>query len=484
MRANRSLRPDAPRRRPAAVILVSLAVASLVGPAEARTSPRTFTLAAGGDVLVHSRVADIAARNAATPGEWDFWPMMQTIEPWVSAADFSICHLEGTLSRTNAYLSYYPRFVVPHQLADALKRTGWDACSVASNHALDAGADGVASTLDVLDASGIGHSGGARTPNERLPSLYEVNGVTIAHLSFSQHFNGLAPPPDRPWVVNEIDSDRILADARWARGQGADFVVVSLHWGIEYRTSPIAYQTDLAATLLGDPAIDLILGHHPHVVEPIGVVGDKYVAYSMGNHISNQQPRWGPEYYGTNEGQLLFIHVSEAADGRFVVASIEVIPTWVRFDDLQVVAAQDALRLGFDPAQVLTASIERTMERTLRLDAPGVGLSADPWPAVSCEGIRATMLGTPGADELTGSDGADVIVARSGDDIIAAGGGDDVVCAGSGDDIIDTGAGFDRVFGGPGSDVLRGAGPLNVLVGGTGSDACSGVSIVVACAHP
>ena len=434
-------------------------------------------------MLIHSRLADLAARNANEPGEWDFWPMLQSIEPWVASADFAICHLESVLSSTNERFSYYPRFIAPNQVADALAAAGWDACSVASNHALDGGFDGVTTTLDELDARGIGHSGTARSPDEQRPSLYEVNGVTIAHLSFAQHFNGLSLPEDQAWAANQLDVEVVLSDARWARRQGAEFVIVSLHMGVEYTSNPIGYQRSVAEALLTDPAVDLILGHHPHVVEPIGMVGDKYVAYSMGNHISNQQPRWGPEYFATNEGQLLFIRVEEASNG-LAVTGIDVVPTWVRLKDLQVFAAQDALRLGVESEHVLTRSIERTMERTLRLDADNVQLAPDPWPSISCHGTRATILGTDSAEVLTGSDEADVIVGRGGDDTIRAGPGDDIICAGTGDDRVDAGTGIDRVHGGPGADSLSGAGPINILFGGVGIDECSGIAIVIACENP
>ena len=90
-------------------------------------------------------------------------------------------------------------------------------------------------------------SGKSKRPGaEVLLKIADALGVTIAHLSFSQHFNGLEPPTDRPWAVNRIDTDRILADARWARGHGAEFVVVSLHWVVEYRSNPVGYQTNIA----------------------------------------------------------------------------------------------------------------------------------------------------------------------------------------------------------------------------------------------
>jgi len=475
---NRSL---SPLRSPGRSLIVLLIAAALLAPpARADEAARSFTIAAAGDVLIHSRLADLAARNAAEPGQWDFWPMLQSIEPWVSAADFSICHLESVLSSDNSGLSYYPRFVAPNQIADALAAAGWDACSTASNHALDGGFKGVESTLSELDARGIGHSGTARSIGEQLPTLYEVNGTTIAHLSFSQHFNGILAPVDQPWAANQIDVETILSEARGARAQGAEFVVLSLHWGTEYTSNPIGYQYAIAESVLSDPAVDLILGHHAHVVEPIGMIDGKYVAYSMGNHVSNQHPAWGPKYYATNEGQLLFFYVVDGPAG-LVVDHIEVVPTWVRVDDLQVFAAQDALALGIEPEWTLTRSIERTMERTLRLDAAGVALATDPWPEISCTGMRATILGSNLNDVLIGTDGHDVIVGRSGNDVIRAGSGDDTVCGGQGDDRIDGGDGIDHIFGESGADRLEGTGPINILFGGPGDDTCLGRSVVVAC---
>ena len=144
--------------------------------------------------------------------------MLAPIEPWVGEADLAICHLEGALDPQNAGLSYYPLFNAPHEVADALAAAGYDACSTAGNHTLDHGFTGVSDTLDILDAAGIRHAGSARTPEERLPSLYEVNGVTVGHISYTYGTNGIPAPSDKPWAVNLIDDgDAILDDARWAR---------------------------------------------------------------------------------------------------------------------------------------------------------------------------------------------------------------------------------------------------------------------------
>jgi poly-gamma-glutamate synthesis protein (capsule biosynthesis protein) len=473
-----------PGRRLAALTLSILLLVAVAPSAAGQAQPRSFSVLAAGDIIVHGRLASLAAGNAGSDGGWDFWPMMEAVEPWVSSADFSICALESVLSSTNRGLAYYPRFIAPNQMADAIARTGWDACSTATNHGLDGGVMGVTTTLDELDARGIGHSGTARTPDERLPALYEIEGVAVAHLAFSEHYNGLQAPGDMDWAANIARVDQILEDARWARDRGAEFVILSISWGWEYTVNPSTFQRNVAEAVLSDGAVDLILGHHAHVVQPIDRIDGRYVVYGMGNHLSNQNSRWGPEYYATEDGLTVIAHVMEQDDGSFVTESIEVIPTWVRFDDLRVLPAQDALSQGIAPEWALAASIERTWERVTRLGAPGVWMSPDPFHEVSCEGRRATVLGTPGADVIDGTDGADVIVARGGDDTIRTWAGDDIVCAGDGDDEVDAGYGIDRVWGGPGDDTLIGQSILDLLIGGTGTDSCATRPIVALCEGP
>jgi poly-gamma-glutamate synthesis protein (capsule biosynthesis protein) len=426
----------------ALVVLVAGAPVAAAPP----SLPRHFTIAAAGDIIPHGMLVD--AGNAYLPGPgYDFTPMVGDIEPWVSAADLAICHLEGTLSATNTGISGYPRFVGPREMADAIVAAGWDACSTASNHAYDAGWNGVVSTLDVLDSAGLRHTGTARTAAERLPALYDANGVTVGHLSYTYGTNGLPVDADRPYAVNLLDADAILADAAWARDHGAEFTIVSLHWGSEYHVAPTAGQSDLAQVLLASDDIDLILGHHAHVVQPIERIDDKYIVYGMGNHLSNQNRRWGPQYFGTEDGLMVMVSVSERSDGTFGVDGIDIVPTWVQLDTYRVFSAADALLSGAAPAAAVQASFDRTVSRVMLLNPPGVYLADSPWPEVSCAGIRATIVGTAGDDTIAGTDGRDVIVGRDGRDRITGGGGADVICGGHG---------IDGLTGGPGRDVLLG----------------------------
>ena len=376
--------------------------------------------------------------------------MLAPLEPWVGEADLAICHLEGALDPQNTGLSYYPLFNAPHEVADALAAAGYDACSTAGNHTLDHGFTGVSDTLDILDAAGIRHAGSARTAEERLPSLYEVNGVTVGHISYTYGTNGIPAPSDKPWAVNLIDDgDAILDDARWARAHGAEFVIVSLHWGAEYQTTPTAEQTRLAERLLASPDIDLILG----TPRPRGAADRP--RQRRGGRLRHGQPTvehaaaYGG-HTGTEDGVMVHLTVREIG-GRFVVTSTQYTPTWVHPTTKAVLPVAHTLAYG--PATYqrdLEASLQRSVERVTRLGAAGITLSPTPWPALVCRGRLATLVGTAGPDVLTGTSGPDVIVGRGGDDVISAGDGDDLVCAGDGDDIVLAGAGSDEVYGGDG----------------------------------
>jgi len=473
-------------RRTSGTLLVSaLLLAGLFAaapPGGAATTPREFTIAAAGDVLIHGAVARKASEYAAGDG-YDFTPMLMPIEPWIAEADLAVCHLEGTLTPTNTGLAFYPLFNAPHEVADAIAAAGYDLCSTSGNHAVDRGWTGIVETLDVLDAAGVGHDGTARTPEERLPSLHDVAGVTVAHMSYAYGLNGIPKPFEKPWSVNTIDPDLILADAAWARERGAEFVIVSMHWGAEYQPEPTPQQRSLAAQLLGSPDIDLILGTHVHVVQPIEWIGDEVVVYGMGNHLSNQNSSYGPAYFGTEDGVVVHLTVTEQPGGRFTTTDVQVTPTWVDLPTYRVLANDHALRTGVEPAWWLQSSRDRTEERIRMLDAPGIRVTPAPWPPLVCGGRVATIVGTAGDDTIFGTPENDVIVGRGGDDVIHGLGGDDVICGGDGNDflagedghdVLYAGDGDDWVEGGPGRDSIRGDDGDDRLDGGPDGDAVIG----------
>jgi poly-gamma-glutamate capsule biosynthesis protein CapA/YwtB (metallophosphatase superfamily) len=468
--------------RPIRLLAIATVVLAAAAPAaEAGEGGRTFTIAAAGDVIIHRAIAAAAQAHALSPGSYDFGPLLRPVEPWISDADLAICHLEGTLSPTNTGLLYqqgdeHPAyFNGPHEVAEALSAAGYDACSTAGNHAMDRGLTGVRETLEVLDAAGIGHSGTARSATERLPTLYRVNGVRVAHIAYTIGTNE-PRPSEAGWAVNIIDADAIVADARWARERGSEFTVVSLHWGTQYQATPDGLQERLAEALAASPDIDLILGHHAHTVQPIERIGTKVVVYGMGNHLSNIRTMPDGSKSGAEDGVVVHLTVAEQTGGGFAVTGVEFTATWVDPATKRVLPVAHNLAYGSDPALLpsLTASQARTVERVGLLGGEGIAATPTPWPSLVCEGKVATVAGTSGPDLLLGTQGDDVIVGRGGGDTIFGGDGSDLICGGDGDDWIWGSAGRDALYGGKGNDMLSGGDGGDLLWGEEGDDRLGG----------
>jgi poly-gamma-glutamate synthesis protein (capsule biosynthesis protein) len=239
----------------------------------------------------------------------------------------------------------WPQFSAPPQVLTALKGVGYDTCTTASNHSLDQGYRGVKRTLDELDAAGLRHTGSARTEQEAHTPLIVTlrNGVRIGQLAYSFDFNGIALPAGEPWLANRIDVPRILAAAKRMKAAGADIVVLSMHWGVEYDHLATDQQRAQARALLASPDIDLILGDHAHVVQPAQRIHGKWVFYGMGNQIS----RHADPIPAGREGVMPMVTFREVAPHRFRVASAAAIPTWM--------ADTPALRL-IDLPRALTGS--------------------------------------------------------------------------------------------------------------------------------
>jgi poly-gamma-glutamate synthesis protein (capsule biosynthesis protein) len=347
-------------------------------PAPAPPPPlRSFTVIGSGDVLLHDALWTQAQRDAAAEGRtgMDFAPLFAAVKPVVSGADLAICHLETPLADPSGPFSNYPIFNVPPQVTVALADLGYDSCSTASNHTLDQGVAGVTRTLNALDAVGIKHTGSARSALEAAtPDLLRARGVTVAQLSYTFSFNGLQLPPDKPWLANPIDVNTILFDARMAHLAGAEVVIVSMHWGTEYQHEADSYQTTLAHKLLASPDIDLILGDHVHVVQPLQKIGDKWVVYGMGNEVA-----WQNQAQDTRDGIIPRFTFTEVSRGVFKVTKAEVVPIHMWLDGyparLYDVAA--ALASPATPAAIrasCAASLRRTRSVLGELGAFDAGL--------------------------------------------------------------------------------------------------------------
>ncbi len=308
----------------------------------AAAAPETITIVGSGDVLLHPQLWDQARADARTAGGsgYDFGPILAGAKDVVSGADLAICHFETPVAAPTGPFVGFPRFSVPPQVAKTLADIGYDSCSTASNHTIDQGEAGVDRTLDTLDAAGIKHAGSYRSAADHaVVNLLDAHGVKVAQLSYAFGFNGLHRPAGEDWIANQISVPAILAEAKRARAAGAQIVVVSLHFGTEYQHSPNSQQLSVAKQLLTSPDIDLILGHHAHVVQPYEKIGEKWVAYGHGNEIAHH----AEPVNDNREGILSRFTFTQVSAGHWRVSKAEAIPIWMDLSPDRVVNIAEAL---------------------------------------------------------------------------------------------------------------------------------------------
>lgn len=254
--------------------------------------------------------------------------------------------------------------------------SGYDGCTYASNHSLDRRPEGVAETLTVLDEAGLGHSGGARDQAEYdTPTLYDAGGITVASLSYSYGFNGFQEPAHTPWLVNEIDIAEIRAEAERSRAVGAEYIVLSLHWGTEYRIAPSEYQYEIAELVATIDEIDIVIGHHAHVVQPIGEINDLPVVFGLGNFLSNQSANCCA--VGSQDGVIVQVNLQElpVEEGPGFVTWLTYVPTWVDRSDFTI---RPVGRLLDDPALDATASEVQRFGESRARTADAIGSLGNP----------------------------------------------------------------------------------------------------------
>ncbi|WP_245928960.1 CapA family protein [Murinocardiopsis flavida] len=333
---------------------------------------RSVTVLGGGDLLIHPPVWKQARADGG--GEFDFRPMFDGIAPAVAGADLALCHLEVPLAGKKGPFSGWPAFKAPPQLLDGVERAGYDGCSTASNHVLDYGEKGVRRTLAAFDRAGLGAAGSARSAAEAAaPQVYRVRPdrgapVEVAHLSSTVTFNGMERPPGKKWLANLADPEAIRAEARAAKDAGAEIVVLSMHWGTEYDHGVDDRQRELAAALTGSPDIDVILGHHAHVVQPVEKVRGTWVVYGMGNQLA----RHAAPVDANREGAMARVTFTETASGRWRAEGLEMLPTRVDIEPkVRLVDLATALRDPRTPRRLRDDYAEAHARITGHLTAHG-----------------------------------------------------------------------------------------------------------------
>lgn len=274
--------------------------------------------------------------NAAYDREkrtYDFTPVFANVAKYITKADIAIGNLETTFAGEDRGYTGYPTFNSPASLGEALKNIGIDILSTANNHSLDKGYAGVESTLNELDKMGIAHTGTARSEEEQNSILVKnVNGIKIAFISFTYGTNGIPVPAGKEYSVNLIEDEQlILNQIKLAKEQNVDIICASMHWGVEYSQKPSEDQKDLADYLFRK-GVDIIIGNHAHVVEPMekkkittedGEEKEVFVVYALGNFISGQTIEH------TKSTVILDMQIRKSrVDNKISIDSVDYIPVY------------------------------------------------------------------------------------------------------------------------------------------------------------
>ncbi|WP_314590088.1 CapA family protein [Paenibacillus terrigena] len=256
-------------------------------------------LVAVGDVMMH--MPQMPAYYNKSTGKYNFNPYFTQIKPILEQGDFVWANLETPIAGADLRYSGFPMFNAPPELASALKYAGFNIVTTANNHAMDRKEVGVIRTLQRLKEQGFVTKGTAASEDEaKKLTIMTKNDIKMGILAYTYGTNGITLPRDKPYLVSHLSPLRIKDDIRALREAGADVVVIALHFGIEYQREPNSTQQQLTRSLIQAGA-DIILGSHPHVIQPLeqvkvtesdGSVRKGYIIYSMGNFISNMKDEY------------------------------------------------------------------------------------------------------------------------------------------------------------------------------------------------
>lgn len=283
---------------------------------------------ASGDNLIHPCIyIDARERATSETREYNFRPMFDDVDEYIASFDIAFANQETPMGGADLGYSGYPNFNSPQDLGRDLRDIGYDVISIANNHMLDKREAGLAGTIAFFESeemSDVTLIGGYKNEEDYDDvRIVERDGVKIAFLAYTYGTNGITLPSDSEYVVPYIDDDDIIRQCAFAEG-AADITVVSIHWGEENTTKPTDEQRRVAK-LLAENGVDVILGHHPHVLQPIEWIetetGSTLCAYSLGNLLSAMM------YWENMVGGFLTFDIVKMSDGELFVDSVAFVPT-------------------------------------------------------------------------------------------------------------------------------------------------------------
>ena len=303
--------------------------------------PTTIRVQFVGDILLHPRYTGSVEVARIGPNEFYFKSFLRDIKPFIDG-DLSIANLETPVDVMggNQDLTTFPWFNVPFEILPALVYSGFDHLIFGNNHTVDRGFEGMIATIENLESVGLTQTGAYASRGDRdIPHIIDVNGVQVGIIAYTDSLNGndwMLTSEQNAYVVRRFrshvldDVPSMIESATWLREQGAEVVIMSLHWGAEYVNEPTQTQRIIARQLV-DGGVDIIMGNHAHVVQPVewyyredGSRG--FIIYSLGNFLADQT-RLNPPIEPTQFGKIVTVEIVRKPNGDIRLESVEVLPT-------------------------------------------------------------------------------------------------------------------------------------------------------------
>jgi len=300
--------------------------AAPAGEKSKTVKPHSVSFIAVGDNLFHDSV--IKSSFVEATGEHDFFPIYTEIKSIVQSADLAFINQETVMAGVQFGYSGYPAFNTPQSLALALTDAGFDIFNLANNHAMDKGASGLIATLDYLDTFKDITVIGARKEGAHA-RIITKNNITFGLLAYTHSLNGIPLPANNPNLVSMINKTKMTEEIKDLRPL-CDFLIVSIHWGDEYKLEPGNDQTDLAQ-FIAEQNVDLIIGHHPHVLQRVETItlpgGRKTLCYfSLGNFASHQRER------ERIIGGMAVLTFTKSKDGELAISDFGLLPVITHYN--------------------------------------------------------------------------------------------------------------------------------------------------------
>lgn len=389
--------------RPSTNISASTTTETVAGENAPITVVSSATISSQGDLLMHKPVIDTCKGK---DGKYDFESIFRYVKSYVSGYDYAVANFETTLGGPDHPYQGNPSFNTPDTFADELVDTGFDMLLTANNHCADTTATGILRTLEQLRSRNLATVGTQKDANEQDFVVIEVNGIRIGVSCYTyatDETDDGRPSLNRNsflskkgivnyYMENKLDRfyGEVEAQLNAMEQQGVDATIFYVHWGVEYETEENELQNQMAQKLC-DMGVDVIIGGHPHVVQPIELLQSKrdpshrtVCIYSLGNVVSNQREGIDPSFEGgfTEDGVIFNVTFEKYSDGTAGLAGVDVLPTWVNMHTTDGVKEYNVLPLDvsresqweemFDISNETAKKAKDSFDRTMKILGDGL----------------------------------------------------------------------------------------------------------------